>query len=68
MARTRVETATDERRFMTIEDVARLLSVSAKTVQDWRYRGVGPPAVKVGRAVRFDAEDVERWIAARREG
>jgi excisionase family DNA binding protein len=62
-----VETPREPRRFLTVEDVARLLNVSAKTVQDWRYRGLGPPAVKVGRAVRFDADDLEAWIRSRHE-
>jgi excisionase family DNA binding protein len=57
------ETPREPRRFLTVEDVARLLNVSAKTVQDWRYRGPGPLAVKVGRAVRLDADDLEAWIS-----
>jgi Helix-turn-helix domain len=43
------ETPREPRRLLTVEDVARLLNVSAKTVQDWRYRGPGS-ASSQGRA------------------
>jgi predicted DNA-binding transcriptional regulator AlpA len=41
------------------------LAVSRRTLQGWRLRGLGPRFVKVGRAVRYDALEVERYIAGR---
>lgn len=46
-------------------EAAQALAVSPRTLQAWRRRGVGPPFVRLGRAVRYDAAALERWIAAR---
>ncbi|MEW6427489.1 MAG: helix-turn-helix domain-containing protein [Thermodesulfobacteriota bacterium] len=42
--------------------VARRLGVSIKTVQGWRFHGVGPRYYKVRRSVRYDALDVQRYL------
>jgi hypothetical protein len=39
------------------------LGVPARTLQDWRYRRIGPPFVKVGALVRYRRADVDRWLA-----
>ena len=39
-----------------------MLSVPADTIYRWRYMGTGPRGIKVGRHVRFRAEDVESWL------
>lgn len=40
------------------------LSVPVKTIYDWRSRPVpyGPPAMKVGRHLRWRAEVVDGWL------
>jgi len=48
---------------MSVRELAELLQVSVKTVYDWRYRGLGPAAIKVGRHVRYEPDEIERWIA-----
>lgn len=55
-------------RLLTVEDLADLLQVPTKTIYTWRYRGVGPPAVAVGRYLRFRAEDVTAWLEVRSSG
>lgn len=57
----------DLRSLLTIQEVADLLAVPAKTVRDWRLRGIGPPGIKLGRHVRFRPLDVETWLEAQRE-
>lgn len=47
-------------------EAAKLVSVSIRTIQQWRLRGEGPPFLKIGRAVRYSVEDIERWIETRR--
>jgi len=46
----------------SVEDLARHLQVSPNTVYVWNYKGTGPRAVRVGRHVRYRAEDVETWL------
>ena len=47
----------------TPQEVADYLGVPLRTVDSWRYRGVGPRYVKVGRHVRYDWRDLEAWQA-----
>ena len=39
-----------------------MLEVSPLTIRDWRVRLVGPAYIKVGRAIRYRPEDIERWM------
>jgi len=45
--------------------VASLLSLSVRTLQSWRVSGGGPPFFKIGRAVRYNINDIEDWVARR---
>jgi predicted DNA-binding transcriptional regulator AlpA len=48
-------------------DVAVRLGVSARTVEGWRARGVGPPYLRLSaRAVRYRSSDLEQWLNQRR--
>ena len=51
-----------EDEFLTVDDLAVVPGVSRSTVYAWRYTGVGPRAVRVGRHLRFSRPDVERWL------
>ena len=53
--------------FLTVVELAELTRTSPKTVYDWRLRGVGPVATRVGRSVLFRASAVEAWLAAHEE-
>lgn len=50
------------------EQVAEMLQVSTGTLENWRYRGEGPPFVKLGSKrrspVRYERKAVEDWIYA----
>lgn len=48
-------------KLMTIEQLSELISVKKKTIYDWTHRGT-IPCVKVGRLLRFDPNEIERWI------
>jgi hypothetical protein len=50
------------------QTVGARLGVSNATLQSWRYRGVGPTFYKIGRFVRYRADDVERWVITGRRG
>ena len=51
---------------LTEIDTAKLLGVSARTLQTWRYRGGGPQYVRISRTcVRYRREDLAEWIRDR---
>lgn len=45
----------------TIRDVSDFLAVPVGTLYQWRHRGDGPPALRLGKHLRFDPESVRRW-------
>jgi excisionase family DNA binding protein len=51
----------------TIRDAATYLSVSPRTVERARSRGDFPPAIRIGRTVRFEAAAVMDWANTYRE-
>ena len=51
---------------MSVKELAELLQVSVKTIYDWRYRGLGPKAIRVGRHVRYELDEIERWLIVQR--
>ncbi|WP_405805806.1 helix-turn-helix domain-containing protein [Streptomyces sp. NBC_00210] len=49
-------------RYLTPIDLADLLGVPIETVYQWRRKRTGPRGFRVGRHLRFDPEDVRRWV------
>jgi excisionase family DNA binding protein len=47
---------------LTPTEVAKELGLPARTVEQWRYRNLGPRYVKVGRHVRYRPADIDAWI------
>lgn len=41
------------------------LGVSRRTLQQWRVKGGGPKYLKLGRAVRYDLAELDRWERSR---
>lgn len=48
--------------YLTTEQVADMFQVPVATVRDWRYKETGPPAIRVGKYVRYPANAVEEWV------
>ena len=63
----RVPEASKTRRFLTVTDVAELLQIDAKTIRNWRGQGKLPRAITISGVVRWDAADIDRWLAENRE-
>lgn len=51
-------------KLLTTKEVAEMLGVPRRTVDDWRQRGVGPAFVKVGRHVRYRPTDLAAYTEA----
>lgn len=52
----------------TPEALARHLGVPLRTIYGWRHRRIGPPAIKVGKHLRYRWSDVEAWEESRVSG
>ena len=57
---------TEQKLLLTREDVAYMLGISTKTVDEWRNdkRMQFPEAIRLGCRLRFSRMDIEAWIAA----
>ena len=42
-------------------EASRLLAISTRTLQAWRLKGIGPPFVRLGRAVRYQRGALVEW-------
>ncbi|MFC5177381.1 helix-turn-helix transcriptional regulator [Nocardioides taihuensis] len=49
-------------RLWSLRDVSAFLGVPIGTLYQWRVRGEGPPAFKLGRQLRFDPDRVRAWL------
>ncbi len=54
-----------EDRLLGVDELAAYLDVPVKTLYAWRYRSEGPPALRVGRHLRYRWSDVQEWIQQR---
>lgn len=46
----------------TIQQVSSFLDIPVGTLYQWRHRGSGPPAYRIGRHLRYDPVAVRRWL------
>lgn len=44
------------------DEVAALLGVEPRTLDNWAHRGEGPPFVKIGGLRRYDPVDLRAWV------
>jgi excisionase family DNA binding protein len=49
----------------TEKQVAELLTMSNRTLQDWRVKGGGPKFMKIGSSVRYRKSDLLEWLKKR---
>jgi excisionase family DNA binding protein len=54
-------------RLLTTGDLSEYVGIPVTTLYHWRMRGEGPPAIRVGKHLRFRRADVEQWLDAQRE-
>lgn len=53
-------------RLLSSEELADFLKVPIATIHRWRCKGSAPKAVRVGRHLRFDMNDVREWMEERK--
>ncbi len=53
------------RTLLTPDEVAQMLGIARKTVLVWAREGQ-LPCIRVGRFVRFDHADIDRWLERQR--
>lgn len=47
---------------VTTAEAATILTISPRTLENWRARQEGPPYKKLGTNVRYDTADLEKWL------
>jgi len=55
-------------RLLTTREAAPLAGVKPKTLENWRYQGLGPKFIRAGGKVAYDPEDIQAWKEVRRVG
>lgn len=50
------------KKLLSADEVSDLLGVPVSTLYQWRHKHTGPKAIRVGRHLRYDPDDLERWI------
>ena len=58
--------ASTQKRVLRAPEAATFLGVSVSYLNALRCRGGGPVFVRMGRAVAYHPDDLEKWIADRR--
>jgi excisionase family DNA binding protein len=59
---TRIPKVLNERNLWDIDDVAEYLGVPKCSIYKWRQKNYGPPAIKVGKHLRWHPASVIAWV------
>jgi excisionase family DNA binding protein len=60
------QTVGDEK-LWTVATLSQYLNIPVATLYKWRQQDVGPPAVRLGKHLRYRAEAVTEWLKSREE-
>ncbi|AMA60583.1 helix-turn-helix transcriptional regulator [Bradyrhizobium sp. CCGE-LA001] len=61
-----IEKATESSKWLTRKEAAAYLRLGESTLAKLFVSGDGPPAIKIGRSVRYSALDLNAWMGSRR--
>ena len=56
---------TDEVRHLNQVDLSKRLGISCRTLERWRWMGIGPKFIKIGGRVKYRMADVEGFEQSR---
>jgi excisionase family DNA binding protein len=51
-------------KLMSADELSDYLGVPVATLYQWRHKGTGPTAFRVGRHLRYDPANVRSWLDA----
>ena len=51
----------EHEKYFSEKSLARKWGISCRTLQKWRWRGTGPPYIKIGIAVRYSPENIKKF-------
>jgi excisionase family DNA binding protein len=51
----------------TVTMLSRYLSIPVPTLYKWRQQEVGPPAVRLGKHIRYRPEAVQNWLQSQED-
>jgi excisionase family DNA binding protein len=60
----RLARSEDVDRLLGPQELAAYLGIPVATVYGWRYRGSGPPGMRIGRHLRYRWSDLQTWLTA----
>ena len=60
------DTSTAKRPRLRTRDAAAYTGLAKSTLEKLRVTGGGCPYIRIGRAVLYDPDDLDRWLAANR--
>ena len=49
-------------RLLSADEVAEFLGIPVATLYQWRHKGCGPDAYRVGRHLRYDPASLRAWL------
>lgn len=47
---------------LSVDEVAEYLAIPVATLYQWRHKGCGPAAYRVGRRLRYEPAAVDAWL------
>jgi hypothetical protein len=56
--------APNPRRLVSTRELAEIWGIPESTLRYWRSAEIGPPYVKLGGRIKYDLQDVERYVRA----
>ncbi|HEY8595152.1 MAG TPA: helix-turn-helix domain-containing protein [Devosiaceae bacterium] len=59
-------TVTPKRRMLRTREAAAYTGLAKSTLEKLRVSGEGAPYIRIGRAVLYDQDDLDTWLAAHR--
>ena len=59
---------TTDEQLLDLDWLSGYLGHLQRSLYNWRQRGEGPPAYRVGKHLRYRRGDVEAWLDSRRDG
>jgi excisionase family DNA binding protein len=48
--------------YLTLEELCQELNIKANRTTAWRWRKDGMPCIKIGNQIRYDKEEVVKWL------